>query len=138
MLELIKSIFSKKKKVEEVKEEVKAPEVKSEATPEIKKDPQEDIDKINKALRERASKTRAHALITSAGGSFFTVNFIKKNGESRVMNCQYLKGQKISVLGYVKVKETKLMRTDPENAIREINLQTVKSLKIKGVTYTIN
>jgi len=83
------------------------------------------------------SKTEAYHLMRSVGGRFFTVEFLKKDGKLRIMNCQVLKDQKDSVLGYIKVRETGKMRTDPKNSIRNINLQTVKKLKIKGVKYKV-
>ena len=35
----------------------------------------------------KISKTKALELIRSAGGKFFTVKFLKGNGETRTLNC---------------------------------------------------
>jgi ribosome recycling factor len=40
-------------------------------------------------------------------------------------------------LGYVKVKEAKKLKTTPNDAIRQINLQTLISIKIAGVLHKI-
>lgn len=90
-----------------------------------------------KAVKAKSiSKTVALDLMAATKGHFFTAEFKKKDGEMRVMNCQYIKDQDLK-LGYVKVKEAALMRTDPKNAIRQINIQTLKSLKIGGVSYKV-
>ena len=85
------------------------------------------------------SKSKALDLMSGNKGRFFTAEFKDKKGEIRVMNCQYLKNQGTSKLGYVKVREAVLMRTqsDPKKTIRQINLQTVISLKIGGTLYKI-
>lgn len=75
-------------------------------------------------------------LMLGSKGSFFTAEFIKKDKEARVMNCQVLKDQDPS-LGYIKVKEVALMRAKAKNAIKQINIQTLTALKIGGVAYTI-
>jgi len=83
------------------------------------------------------SKAKALDLMTGIKGGFFTAEFEKKDGTLRVMNCQALKTQ-TSRLGYVQVKETSKMRTNPDKAFRNINLQTLKSLKISGKAYKVN
>lgn len=82
------------------------------------------------------SKTRAYDLMVGNKGYFFTAEFTKKDGKVRVINCQALKDQK-SNLGYIQVKEASLMRTDPDKAVRNINMQTLKFLKIGGSAYKI-
>jgi len=91
-----------------------------------------------------ASKTKymsrkdAQARMENNRGHFFTATFIDKEGAERVMNCQYLANQGAPVLGYIKVKEASKLRdkTQP-NPIRQVNLQTLKSLKIGGELYRI-
>lgn len=83
------------------------------------------------------TRTKALKLIENNKGHFFSVVFDKKSGEERVMNAQYLSDQSDSSLGYVKVKETGKMRTDPKKAIRNINLQTLKKISIAGKTYNV-
>lgn len=95
----------------------------------------------NKILTAKATRTisrrEALHLIENNKGHFFSVVFDKKSGEERVMNAQYLSDQSDSSLGYVKVKETGKMRTDPKKAIRNINLQTLKKISIAGKTYNV-
>jgi hypothetical protein len=100
-----------------------------------KKDP-----KTGKAMKKvkmtSISKSKAFDLIMGNKGYFFTAEFVKKDGEVRVMNCQALKDQDPK-LGYIKVKEASLMRKDPKKAIRQLNMQTLKSLKIAGGAYKV-
>jgi len=98
------------------------------------------------------SKTKALELMKNNKGHFFTATFIKKEGDVRTMNCQYLKDQSTSELGYVKVKEAikakvaknaakkavaSKKRMPKEDAIRQINIQTLKELKIAGNSYKV-
>lgn len=95
--------------------------------------------KKRKKVRVPALISRAKALdlMQSAKGQFFTAVFTKKDGTERVMNCQYLKDQEEPKIGYVKVKDAILRKASPQDCIRNINLQTMKSLKIKGANYKI-
>lgn len=101
----------------------------------VKKDPKGK--KLPKVKAKSISRAKAYDLMTGNGGHFFTAEFVKKDGKTRVINCQADKDQKDSKLGYINVKEASLMRTDPKNAYRKINMQTIKSLKIGGVAYKI-
>ena len=92
--------------------------------------------KLPKIKAQRISRSKAMDLMLGNKGYFFTAEFVKKDGEVRVMNCQCLKDQDPK-LGYVKVKEASLMRKDPKKAVRNINIQTLKSLKIGGVAYSV-
>lgn len=83
------------------------------------------------------SKAAALALIENAGGTYFTATFVKKNGEKRTMNCQLTKTQGSSKLGYITVRIPGKLKAG-ENAIRNVNLQTLKELKIKGNIYKVN
>lgn len=83
------------------------------------------------------SKTKALELMENNKGHFFTATFIDKKNEERTMNCQYLKDQTYSKLGYVKVKEAIKAKMTANDAIRQINLQTLKSLKIAGNSYKV-
>jgi len=71
-------------------------------------------------------------------GRFFTAVFAKKDGTTRTINCQYRKGQPASEFGYIQVNESGLLKTDPTKAIRQINMQTLKSLTIAGTRYVLN
>ena len=91
---------------------------------------------IPKVKMTNISKSDAFDKIMANKGYFFTAEVVKKNGDHRVINCQALKDQDPK-LGYIKVKEASLMRTDPDKAVRQINIQTIKALKIAGVAYKI-
>lgn len=93
---------------------------------------------LKKVKVKKISKTKALDLMMNNKGHFFTAEFTKKNGDLRVMNCQVTDKDQDTKLGYVTVKEAALMRTDPKNAHRKINLQTLKALKIGGVAYKVN
>lgn len=81
--------------------------------------------------------TRAQALKMMANnkGHFFTATFVKTDGTTRVMNCQYLSGQVLDKTS-VKVRESSLLKQG-DAAIRQITLDRLKSLKIAGNTYGI-
>jgi hypothetical protein len=83
------------------------------------------------------SKTKALELMENNKGHFFTATFIDKKNEERTMNCQYLKDQAHSKLGYVKVKEAIKAKMKPKDSIRQINMQTLKKLRIAGNSYTV-
>jgi hypothetical protein len=78
---------------------------------------------------------------TLVGNKFFTVDFIKKDGSLRVMNCRMgvtkaLKGGEKTYndddFNYLTVFDVKV------NAYRTINLDTIQRLKVNGETIIIN
>lgn len=85
----------------------------------------------------KITRKQALELMKNNKGHFFTATFVKKDGSTRVMNCQYLKDQSNSDLGYVKVKEAAKMKTSPSDCTRQINLQTLQSLTIGGQVHKI-
>jgi len=89
------------------------------------------------AKGKKISRQDAYDLIVNNKGRFFTGVFTKKDGTTRVMNGQYVSGQTPSKLGYVKIKDASLMKKDPTNCIRNMNLQTLEQLKIAGNQYII-
>ena len=93
--------------------------------------------KTKKVKATRIGKHRAFELMKNSGGGFFTVVFTDKEGEKRKINGKYLENQTLDPLGYVKVKELSKLKTDPENAIRSVNLQIIEELKIKGQVFRI-
>lgn len=88
------------------------------------------ITDINQVSGNRISRSNALNLMKNSKGRFFTVIFTKKDGTSREINCQYLKDQSDSELGYVKVQ--KRAGKAPKDKIRNINLQTMRSLSMSG------
>lgn len=92
------------------------------------------------------SKAKALELMENNRGHFFTSTTISKDGEIRIMNCQYLKDQTQSKLGYVRVKENILSKKlkngakdlkKSETGIRTINMQTLLELRIAGNSYKV-
>lgn len=83
------------------------------------------------------SRRKALELMQNNSGHFFTAVFVKKDGEERKMNCQYLKDQSASQLGYLKIKEPAAIKRGEKSAIKNLNLQTLKSLSIGGSHYKI-
>ena len=80
-------------------------------------------------------------LIDYLNGQFFTVEFIKKDGTLRVMNCRtgvkkYLSnnGKNIKI---TKPIDNGILRVYdiPKGAYRSINLDTVKKINFNKVTY---
>lgn len=85
----------------------------------------------------RISRTKALQLMKNNKGHFFTAVFTKQDGSERTINAQYLKDQASSDLGYVKVREASKLKASPSDSTRQINIQTLKSLKIAGTQYTV-
>lgn len=84
----------------------------------------------------KIARSKALDLMKNNKGHFFTVTFIKQDSTTRTLNGQYVKDQTLSPLGYVLVKEASKLKTGEKNPIRNVNLQTLQSLKIKGQVYT--
>lgn len=85
----------------------------------------------------KISRVKALEMMKNNKGRFFTVTFIKKDGTTRVLNGIYVKDQIPSQLGYVLVKDAKLMKTKAKEQIRNVNLQTLATIKIAGNTYQV-
>lgn len=79
-------------------------------------------------------KTKALDLITNSKGKIFSVVFTKKDGSDRKMTCRY-KG--LSPLGYVIVTDMSVAKKG-EVDTREVNIQTLKQLKINNTLYKVN
>lgn len=82
------------------------------------------------------SRQKALDMMMSNKGHFFTAVFTKKDGDKRTINCQYMKDQKANPVGYVMVREAGKMKLGV-NAVRQINLQTLESIRIAGQNYNI-
>lgn len=85
----------------------------------------------------KISRTKALDLMKNNKGHFFTVEFKKQDGTIRKLNGQYVKDQKNSGLGYVMMKESSKLKAKDKEPIRNVNLQTLRSLKIGGVLYKV-
>lgn len=84
----------------------------------------------------KLSKKKALEYMSNNKGHFFTAVFVDKEGKDRKINCQYLKDQKQSPLGYVLVRECNKLRKG-EDAIKSVNLQSLKELHIAGIKYKL-
>lgn len=89
-----------------------------------------------KVKTQRISKKKAVEVLEATAGRFFTVEFKKKNGDLRVMNCQKVAGATVTKLGYLTVREAVLARSG-QSAIRRLNMQTLKTIKTGGKLYKI-
>ena len=85
-------------------------------------------------MKKTVNKTQAFNLIKETKGCFFGVTFIEKDGSSRIMNAQYSK-RETNPLGYVLLRDTNIK--DGTSGLRNVNLQTIKELKIKGIIYKV-
>jgi len=90
-----------------------------------------------KATGSRISRTKALELIESNKQYIFSATFTKKDGTERKVTARYLADQGKSSLGYVKVTDMTKAK-NYENSVVQINLQTLKGLKIAGKTYKVN
>lgn len=77
-------------------------------------------------------KTAALKLIQETKGRFFGVTFKKQDGKVRTMNAQYNSSTKLSELGYIKLND----RND-KGQLKNVNLQTISKLTIKGQIYKV-
>ncbi len=86
------------------------------------------------------SRTKAKNMILKTDGKFFSVQFVKKNGEMRDMNCRlgvtkHLKGGQLAF----NPKDYKLIvvfDTLKKN-YRMISIETLKKVTISGETYKV-
>ena len=89
---------------------------------------------------EIINKSEVYNLLQENKNNFFTVVFIKKNGEVRKMNCR-LKVKKHLAGGKLKFKPLErglLPVYDVLNkGYRMINLETLQSISMKGVNYKV-
>lgn len=90
---------------------------------------EKDIVKIGRAA--------ALKIMESAGGRFFTAVFETKKNPSRIINCKRVAIQPYKELGYVLVREGKAAKKNPEKALRNINIQTLKELRFGQKIYKI-
>lgn len=91
----------------------------------------------SKTTGKTISRKIALDLMKGNKGKIFSAVFTKKDGSDRVINAQYLKDQKDMSLGYVKVIDNNLRKKNPNDCTRNLNLQTLKQLKIAGATYKV-
>lgn len=93
---------------------------------------------LNMANAKKISRKKALELMENSKGRFFTVEFVKQDGSLRLLNGQYVKDQKKSALGYILMKESSKLKANVKEPIRNVNIQTLKALKISGQVYKVN
>ena len=96
----------------------------------------------------KINKETAKKYIYETNGKIFSAVFTKKDGEKRIMVCRqgvakYVKGvglkfkpEERSLIGVFDMHKARLL-SSKRKAYRFINLDTLKELKIKGITYKI-
>lgn len=95
------------------------------------------VPKRNGVKRVSLSRTKAKELMQNSKGHFFTVEFIKKDNTLRKLNGQYMKDQKNSSSNYILLKEASKLKAKDKEPIRNVNLNTLRYLKINGIEYNI-
>lgn len=94
---------------------------------------------LNKQMKQTTiTKSRAVELIKNSQGKFFTVSFMKKDNTERTINgrikvTKNSKGGKnpATELGYIS------MYSNKDDGYRNVNSQTLTSLKINGNIYKV-
>ena len=89
---------------------------------------------------KKIDKDTAKKYIYATNGKYFSAVFIKKDGEKRFIHCRIgvKKGVKGVGLSYNPDERNNVIVKDRQKMDwRTINVDTLKSLKIKGVEYTI-
>lgn len=115
-----------------VKKKAPTKTIKVTAVPKIQK-----INKVKVVGAPKITKNTAKNLMQNSKGQFMTAVFVKKDGSTRKMNCQYLKDQSGSTGSYLKVRDAVKMKNDPGNSIRNVNLDTLMTLSVAGKQYNI-
>lgn len=92
---------------------------------------------MTKTITTDSFTRQIKALLKSNKGKFFTVEFIKKNGDVRVMTCQqgYFKGHDgentvAHIEKYLTVKEV------GTGAFKNVNVETIRKITMEGRTLT--
>jgi hypothetical protein len=88
----------------------------------------------------KITRRKAVSLINKSGGKIFTVEFVKKDGELRKMNCrrEVKKGVKGIGMSYDPEEYSLITVYDLQKAeFRMINKKTLHSLSIGGKHYSI-
>ena len=88
----------------------------------------------------------AKQYIYKTNGKIFSAVFTKKNGEKRKMVCRrdvkkYVTGKGLRYNpeehNLITVYDMQKCKIDPERAYRNINLNTLEQLRVKGINYNI-
>lgn len=93
------------------------------------------VQSIESIKGNKISRSLAQKLMENNSGKFFSAKFVTKKNKMRTINAQLLKDSSVE-LGYIKVKEINKIKKG-ENAVRNINLQTLEELSIGGRTFQV-
>lgn len=74
------------------------------------------------------SKTKLVELIKNSKGKFFTITFIKKDGEERTVNAHVKQSNLMNNLGYIQIKTGK-------NEIKLVDPKRILKLEIEGMSF---
>ena len=85
---------------------------------------------MNKTTNKKVSKTQVVDIIKKTNGKFFTVTFVKANGNTRTINGN-VKKNAISTLGFINVYSMQ------DKGYRNVNSQTIKSVSFNNTTYKV-
>lgn len=78
----------------------------------------------------KISRTAMVDLLKNTNGRFFTITWIKNNGDERTINGKVSKNNFYSSLGYINVKTSK-------GEIKLVNPTNLKKLVVSGTTYKV-
>lgn len=84
----------------------------------------------NKMRNQRMSRNGVVEFIKASKGRFFTVTFIKKNGEERTINCN-TKNNSINSLGRI------LVYSMSDKSYKQVDIRTISKLSINGSTFKV-
>lgn len=79
---------------------------------------------------EKISRTEMVKKMEDSKGLFYTVTFIKNNGDERVLNCKSSKKDFMNRQGYIKTKDCK-------NRVKLVNPRSLKELRIGGKVFVV-
>lgn len=94
-----------------------------------------------KPFQNEIDTEKVKSLIENSEGKIFTVTFIKKNGEERVMNCRRGVSSKTNGGGMAYHPDDHGLITVFDMQAKDyrmVNLDTVTQLKIRGRVYTVS
>jgi hypothetical protein len=84
------------------------------------------------AKEEKIARTKAAEVLVNAGDTVFTAEFVKQNGEERVMVAKLLENE--NLMGRSNVLD---LQETAAHKIKQVDHRTLKSLILKGTKYTI-
>lgn len=82
---------------------------------------------------KHASRTEIVDMINNSNGKIMSVTYTKKDGTTRVMNCNKPKGDTATNLGYILVND---MQEKGESKTKSVDPRTITQLKFEGRVYT--